>query len=353
MNEAATSILEALTVTCVAPERRAPTDPIALDLYLRGRHEHAKFWGEGNARAVDLLKRAHEHAPDEPMIMAGYAAALTRRFALQTNAESSAELARSLAERALLLSPHLAEARVVLAALNLNHGRPALATRELGVALALSPTLADAQDMAGHLLIELGPIEEGIDRLRAGITLEPRLVHTRWRIARALALLGRWDQCYAMFDRLPEADDARHLFWFTRARLAMWRGDSATVATFEHEIGEGGAYFCVLSNAMCRLTRGGSTADPVFAAIDSLEEGCNPRRFAFLEQLRAEMLARLGEHDGAVDAIERAEKAGLVDVSWLDRCPLLDPMRHGPRFQAVRAIVHARAQKALSALASE
>lgn len=43
-----------------------------------------------------------------------------------------------------------------------------------------------------------------------------------------------------------------------------------------------------------------------------------------------------------LEHVEASAALPLLDVTWLDRCPLLAPLRGGPRFAKARAIVTAR-----------
>jgi eukaryotic-like serine/threonine-protein kinase len=67
-------------------------------------------------------------------------------------------------------------------------------------------------------------------------------------------------------------------------------------------------------------------------------------------QLAAEILAYVFEVDGALTAVKGAVDAGLLDLGWMDRCPVLDVARKDPRFASLRSEVEARAARARSAL---
>ena len=48
--------------------------------------------------------------------------------------------------------------------------------------------------------------------------------------------------------------------------------------------------------------------------------------------------------DAALEALKRASEADLIDIVWLDRCPLFDKLRHMPEFAAIRTPVKRRAR---------
>src|SRR4029079_1133841 len=77
-DEAARAIAEALTLDRDTALRAAPSDPLAIDLYLRARHEYRKFWPDHLRRAIELFDQAAGIAPGDPMILAGRATALAR-----------------------------------------------------------------------------------------------------------------------------------------------------------------------------------------------------------------------------------------------------------------------------------
>jgi serine/threonine-protein kinase len=70
-----------------------------------------------------------------------------------------------------------------------------------------------------------------------------------------------------------------------------------------------------------------------------------------LFQLNAEILAYVFEVDGALGCVKEAVQSGLIDLLWMDRCPLLDAVRKDARFAPLRAEVEARGQRVKLALA--
>ena len=118
-DQAANAIAEALTLSWQAPARDAPTDPAAIDLYLRARHEYHKGFTDSTKVAVDLFRQALVHAPSDPTIASGLAMALARRFAFDLDADGFVDEALACADRALAVAPHLGEARVALGTLRL------------------------------------------------------------------------------------------------------------------------------------------------------------------------------------------------------------------------------------------
>jgi hypothetical protein len=70
------------------------------------------------------------------------------------------------------------------------------------------------------------------------------------------------------------------------------------------------------------------------------------------------LVAELAGHAGDVDACNRVlahatRHAGLFDMHWLDRCPVLACVRGTPAFANVRELIEARARAIYDALYSD
>ena len=70
----------------------------------------------------------------------------------------------------------------------------------------------------------------------------------------------------------------------------------------------------------------------------------NARWITLTAQLGAEVFAFRGDLDAALRHLRRAASLVLIDVTWLDRCPLLAPLRSLDAFAEARRRVEARAE---------
>ena len=344
-DDAAHAIADVLTVR--KPQRAAiVTDPVAIDLYLRGRHEFLKFWGEANLRAIGLLEQAHARAPEDPLIMAGYAAALARQFGVANSAARS-DVARRVAEQAVRLAPNLAEAHVALANVRLHDHDPNAVAAGIVRALALSPLLPEAHDLRARLLLEVAPAREAIEASQRAIQLEPRLVHLRYLVqVRARHMLGELDE--SDFGEVPSDPDVASVYWIMAGRLSLWsKADPSFVARTTKRMAEANVHVHPMISALYAMLTTGKLPPAVRAVFQERrhDPSFTHRARVFWHQLSAEARSYIGEYP--FDDVKDAVALGLFDVNWIDACPLLDPMRGEPEFAALRETVAARARSVL------
>ncbi|MFS8070972.1 MAG: protein kinase domain-containing protein, partial [Byssovorax sp.] len=159
---AALAIAQALMLDRDAAAREAPSSPQAVDLYLRARHEHRKFWQDNQEQALALFAQAEALAPDDPMILSGKALALAR-LAFFTG--RGLEEAFTAAQQAVEVAPNLGEAHLALGSALLQKGEWKLSVRELRTAVVRAPGLSDAHSAVGRVLLEVGDVDEAIRRL--------------------------------------------------------------------------------------------------------------------------------------------------------------------------------------------
>jgi serine/threonine-protein kinase len=333
-----------------APTRAAiATDPGAIDLYLRGRHEYLKFWTTANERAIELLHQANERAPRDPLIMAAYAAALARQFGLgSANPMDRNAHARKIAEEAVRLAPQLAEAHFALAQVKLHE--PDLPGTAAGVvrALSLSPLLPDAHQLRARLLSEVGTPREAIEAAHRAMQLEPRFSHLRFDVqARSRAMLGEWE--LGEYGEPPTDVEAANLYWIMATRFTMWKRDDVASKRLAEQLMalDAGS---VLARMFVGWIFDKRIPTPERSRIDERKsaEGITKRMRIFWNQLSSEVRIYVGERP--LDDVRAAVDLGLVDIAWMDRCPLLEDLRKDPEWKDMRERVASRARIVLMQL---
>lgn len=353
---AASAIAEALTTKALAPPRPMPTNPQAYDLFLRGRHAFLRGWYDARGEALRLLGEAHMLSPGDATIAATYARALARAYGTDSSREDAARLAKETAEKALALDPRRADARLALASVNLYRGELVGAATELKRATAIAPDDPDVLEMLGRIRAEVGPLEMAVQHLSTALVREPSFREARYTLARAWALLGDRDQCKSALGPSPADAAERVPYVLNAARLALWWNDrtpqlplAASIASLGPEVRARHVAAALLAIA----ERGALTdGDRELIARSFPSGAATAQRLAsFHAQLRAEIHLACGETEAALDAIHEADANGLVDLVWLERCPLLEALRGGRELEAVRRGTALRAARVSGVLA--
>ena len=354
-DEVARAVAAALATELGAKTHVGPLDPAMLDLYLRARQTMRTGWDRGAAEAVLMLDQVLERNPDEPNALAVYAMAMTRKafFEQQEGAALTSTLTRvrQCANRAVARAPEFGDAWLALATANLYTGAIPDAARSLREAVRRAPGLSRAQQMLGGMALEVGRSDEAIERLQAALSIDPEAVQARGDLVRAYAYIGRWDAADALLAAGTRQMPQANVLAFTAARLSIWapgrsfiepdlRGDTSASAVL---LGEVLGFY--------RHLREHHTAPPdLEASAQGAARGDLALLRAVRAQLGAEMLCYVGEVDRAADAVGRAVAAGLYDVNWMDRCPLLEPLRAHPAWPALHRDVAARAAEIRAAI---
>ena len=365
-DEAAAAIAEVLVARLAAP-RAAPTDPRALDLYLRGRFLLRRNWA-ATPEATPLLREAAELAPQDLAIRLTYARALVRAVSVGELPQESANTAWEIVDSALRESPRLAEALLARASLHLLRGATLEAVKDLRVAIVGAPDLQEALASLGDIMADAGMTERARATLGRAIELDPMHLSPRLALARLEVLFGDPSRGRILLGEPPGAGGDREVYWISRARLALWNGDRAEAELVQRECVEALAPAAgdpsatlIVSPELAFLRRvatliAGATlghAPSVDAAVRQqigVTGSAGPRVRAFRHQFRAEVLATLGERELAVESVAAAEANGAFDVMWVERCPALDPLRAIPAFADAMERIRARAALVREAL---
>jgi serine/threonine-protein kinase len=252
--------------------------------------------------------------------------------------------------RAVIAAPNRAEARLALAQVHFQSGDPASAVTELRRAIGLAPSLAEAHEMLGRISLEAGRVDAAMRSLQAALTLNPQLTGTRVELARAHALLGSWAEVWRLLDGALTRE-AASVVGTTYMRMSIWSDDEARLALWERSRAEAPSSTKLQGDlvAMYRRERRAEVLTP----LDRLmAEKKIERRFrTFLLQVKAELLGSSPQTTApALEALSQAVDDGLLDLAWLDRCPLLVPLRSEPTFAGLRARVVERVAPILAAL---
>lgn len=346
--------LEAIRARLLDGGRRGPSDPEAREAYSNARKFYASFGAERVADAIDILRKAHTSWPGDPWIMSALGAALARAWILQGGGGTQviAE-AEELSLRALAIDPSIGETYNTIGILRLQQGEARAAVRAFQEAIARSPLLAEAHEYLGRLLCECGHPEEGMRRLDLAVRLEPNSVAGHWERSRTFALLGDRERAENALERSFAVSGMGTAQMTQRARLSMWWKDQVMASKLADDLEASDKVLPILRANLLPILRAAEQNEPLgekvnFFRIAAQTQSGSPRQRAFFHQLSVEFYCAAEMRAEALDALASAVELPLIDILWLDRCPVLALLREDPSFARSRAIVAARAAEAFS-----
>ena len=348
-DEIADAIGAALLVDRKPQAREAPTNPAALELYLRARHEVQTDFRDGARRAVGLLSEALRIAPRDPLILSGFALVQVREIMFGENTDAAESVARATIEEAVRIAPQMAEPHLAMAALDFSVGEAEAAARSLARSFSLGRPTADAHDLMAHTLVETGPLPIGVRHLELALALEPRFHHTRAELVRFWSILGDEERSKSFLVAAPEEAMSAVGFWISRIRHLAWKRDVETARsllrfpTVRDQVPVRALLDVVLDKRVSHTVEATLT--------QRVSGGARARRRrALFGLMRAEVHAYVGDDATTLTALEDVDRAGGLDVTWFEHCPLVAHLRGEPRFEGVRARVAERAARVRAAL---
>ena len=315
----------------------------AVELYLAARREMRTSDFSQWSNAVATLERALALAPQFRMAIGAHAIAVVRAWwsSADTDRPWSDAAQRSVA-RALAMAPELAESHFASAMLAMQRGEVGAAAADLGHALDIAPTFAEAQAFLGDLQCEAGRSREGVQRLQLALSLQADGWRSHGGLARAAALDGDRERARYHVAEMQRTRGERGVAVLSLSlRFAAWWGELDEVRTLvaRHAGDRDPARGGLVAYGRCVL---GELAD--LEPLRLVSRGTSNRRLiALVDQLAAEAYGVRGETELALHCLEEASRTALVDVEWLARCPALTSVRELPRFRELSERVRSRA----------
>nr|MDQ2987394.1 tetratricopeptide repeat protein [Armatimonadota bacterium] len=307
----------------------------AYDLYLKGHYFWAKRGAANLIRAIAYFKgaiakdpgfaRAHAGLAMVYVILPGYTA---------INSDSIITIGIQSSARALALDSTLADAHMAMAYGLMSEFKLREARRYFEDAIRLEPGNATAHFWYGIMFRILGDLDGELTQLRRAAELDPLSSVIGGNLIVPYYAGRRMPEAIAQAHRVLEIDSTVYTSTYTYlgfAYLFSGHPDSALLAI-------GTSY---------RLTpeiptvRGSMVL--AYAATGRWQDALRVRAEIARMQSPATDLDRLysdlafGDWDGALSALERATKSGLLGSAGLPLgCdPLFDPLKASPRFSAL------------------
>jgi serine/threonine-protein kinase len=316
--------------------RKEPTGDVeAYQLYLLGRHCLLRWTEEGIDQALKHLEQAVARDPNYALAHATIAYAYTETgigVAGTLPPDEAFRRAKAAVARALELDSGLAEAHAVLAHLKVACDYDwAGAEAEYKRAIELNPNSGVAYDAYSLMLAAVERYDEAIEMHRRAHELDP-LAH-RTDMATTLLRAGRYEEALRAITRVLEDDPHFALAHATRGWAYLLNGmPDRGIAALEKALAlspESTLYLGQLGQALALLGRTAEARD-VLRRLEELsrQRYVSPYHMAYV-------YTGLGEHDRAMDWLERAYDQRAGAVFGIRGSFLFAPLRGHPRFTAL------------------
>jgi serine/threonine-protein kinase len=329
-----------------------PTDPRAVELYLRARAELRRFWGSHAQSAADLLQQAVEYAPTSAPILGAHAYACVQAWVMRGEPEL---LARAEAALERGLATGHGEAFLASAQYLFQRGEPEKAAGDLARALIRAPMSAQTHELAAKILIEIEGTATARQHYETARGLDPgRSQIIDNDLARLDALERNWTEADRRIAGLRADPDTaiQQLGVITHGRLQCWRGNTAALADTQLSfLSRASINAGTIFKVIGEIHRSGRIDRAVWdkAARAPIPAGVPLRQHVVRMQIFAELALVLGEPDLGFEALARAVDIGLLDLTWMDHCPLLLSIVERDGYSELRRVVSDRAARVLAA----
>jgi TolB-like protein len=331
-DEIATAIARALQLTVGAHDARPLRGEHATEaytLYLRGKLAFDNFTAGSLLEAQSAFQQALELDPTFLPAAEGLALTyLNRGFDGSISAREAWRQARSVAEKALRLSPRSAIAHCVLGVVaGVQDFDWAVAERELHAALALDPNDSDLLQNAAQIAIAHGNRDEALREMNAAVVVDPFNQGNHQVRGFILYLTGDYSAAEAALRKsiaiYPEIDSSHVRLGF----IELLRGQpEAALKEFSSDPYGGTKDFGVALVGPA-VGRTADSAAVLPRVIDEIGSGW-PYGIALLYAYR-------GEPDQAFSWLEKARDTRDGDLFFLLSDPILKPLHDGPRWAAL------------------
>jgi eukaryotic-like serine/threonine-protein kinase len=301
----------------------------AYQQYLRGRFFWNKRTPDGYGKAIEYFTAAVTADPTFALAYSGLADSysMLRSYGIRSN-EEVIPLARAAAERAVQIDGSLAEAHTSLGKIASDTWRWAEADAAFARAITLNPNYATAHHWQAMYLAEVGRIGEALTAIRRAQALDPLSLIINAEVGRLQYFARDYDGAIVQLSKTLELDpDFAIAHLHLGSVLLVKRRFDEAVRAFRHAATLGGPMPGVNLARAYALAGDRSKAEAALRQI--LGE---PRQMPYA---LAVLYVTLGDHDRAIDWIERGLDGQGGGPWFLKVNPPFDALQTHPRFQAI------------------
>ena len=314
--------------------RTRAIDPVALDLYVKGRHWWNRRGRGGLLQSIGYFGDALDIDPTFALAYSGMADAYVQLgYGSLLRPEDAFPKAREAARRALELDSTLAEPHATLGYVHMYYDWDwADADREFRRAIELNPGYATAHEWYGLFLTAMGRFEEALAHERRAQELDPLSVAVAGTAAWVLNYSGRLDDAEREARIALRVDSAFMLGHLYLGRILQAKGELDSALTHYAATGPLQEWIPTIAGYgyVYALQGRRRDAEAVLARMDSMA------RMEYVTSYCVALVhAALGQRDSAFTWLDRGVAERTHWLVWLRRDPRWEPLRADPRFDAL------------------
>src|SRR5262245_35132973 len=320
-----------------------PVNPAAYDDYLRGRFYANLENKTDNETALRMLERAVATDPSFAAAHAELAQEYATRLFLFTPEEKQWEEKAFVAvEKALSLDPDLASAYLARGRLlwtPANHFPHDKAIQEFRRALALNPSLDEAQNWLALVYNHIGAFDQALQELQKAVAINPTNISARFRIGQTLLLQGKYEQALTALHSISKEGNPRVGYWRAMALLHLGKRDEAAAMAKEYIAeypadADGG----LLTGFHALLAASAGDEHKAEAEIrNAIDKGKGFGHFHHTAYDIACAYSLMKKTEPAINWLQAAADDGFPCYPMFERDQFLNHIRKNPRFLALMA----------------
>jgi TolB-like protein/thioredoxin-like negative regulator of GroEL len=347
-NEIARAVLQQIQINLTPQEQKrlatvSPVNPAAYDDYLRGRFYFNRENKVDNETAIKMLERA---VAADPSFAAAYAELaqvyIYRSFLFTPEEKLLEEKAFVAVEKALSLDPNLASAYLARGRLlwtPSNHFPHEIAIQEFRRALALNPSLDEAQTWIALVYNHIGAFDQALQELQKAVAINPTNTSAQFRIGQTLLFQGKYEQALTAMRSIPKEGNPRVGYHRAMALLHLGRIDEASAIAEEFlaeypQDSDGG----LLTGFHALLAASAGEEKKAEGKIRSaIDKGRGFGHFHHTAYDIACAYSLMNKSEPALKWLQAAADDGFPCYPLFARDPFLAPLRNDARFIALMA----------------
>ncbi len=308
--------------------------PEAYENYLKGRYYWNKRSDENLTKAISYFERATLQDPQYALAYAGlsdcYAIISAEIFGTMPAAEAAPK-AKAAALRALEIDPTLAEAETSLATVKFNYDWDWNAAAE-GFARAIqrNPSYATAYQRYSLYLMAMGRSADSFDQINKARELDPLSISINFSLGWRLYMARQYDRAIQQLRNTLEMDPSYELPHLVLGLSYAQKGDfDLAIPELRKAVELSHGTPLMISALANAYARSGNKAEAEKLLTElisrSNKQYVSPYYFAVV-------YVGLGEHEKALDCLEKAFADRSNGLVFLKVEPELDDLRSNPRF---------------------